>query len=322
MAKVLVLTDLSGLPEATATLSKIGELQNAWDKSGRELRHLIQQADYIFTNPNKRTVFLGEAALSNAADLKVICTASTGLTHIDVPYCSSRGIEIISLREERELLKNLPSTAELALGLTLSALRNIIPSSLDVQLGNWDYRVWMGSQLRGQAVGVVGLGRLGGMYAEMIHSLGSEVFFYDPFVDNSSIAKKVDSLEDMVRVCRVVSLHAHVTDESKSIIGGSILRSAKSDLVLINTARGELVDENAVLNFIRSNPNSAYYTDVLASEHLGPLESPVVAESKLNSRVVVTPHVGGMTFEGQKLAYSHAARMLLTWHNARIFSED
>lgn len=317
MTKVLVLTDLSSLPEVTATLSKIGELQNSWDKSDRELRSLIQEADYIFTNPNKRTVFLGEAALSSASKLRAICTASTGLTHIDIPYCSSRGIEIISLREERELLKSLPSTAELALGLTLNALRNIIPSSLDVKLGNWDYRVWMGSQLRGQAVGVIGLGRLGTMYAKMVHSLGSEVYYFDPFVDDSTFAKKVDSLEELFSVCRVVSLHAHVTEESKSIISSSILKSAKPDLILINTARGELVEEEAVLNFIRSNPNSGYFTDVLANEHLGPFESPVVAESKLNARVVVTPHVGGMTHEGQRLAYSHASKLLLKWHNAQ-----
>lgn len=308
--RILVLTDISQLDEVQTTLESIGEVISAQDMLTSDIASLVKETDYIFTNPNKSTIYLGWKVLSEAKNLKAICTASTGLTHIDADYCLSRGIKIISLRNERELLSQLPSTAELALGLTLNGLRNIPGATRDVEAGNWDYRKWMGSQMKGQSVGVVGLGRLGRMYADFCASMGANVSYFDPFIQWDAPFRRIASPHQLFEENRVVSLHAHVENGSGKIVTSDVLKVARSDLILVNTARGELVDESALLSFLTQNPSSQYLADVLSEEHA--ISDNLILEAVHigSSQITLTPHVGGMTKEGQKLAYIYAAERL------------
>jgi D-3-phosphoglycerate dehydrogenase len=312
LPKILVLTDVSLLPEVTEVLNRIGSVECAWDSDASDILTSIQTADYIFTNPNKGTIFLGSEQLSGSRNLKAICSASTGLTHIDLSFCEANQIKVLSLRNEKNLLESLPSTAELALALTLIGLRRLIPAIDDAKHGNWDYRHLMGSQFFGQDVGVVGLGRLGRMYANFAKSFGARVFFYDPFIEFSDIAQKLSTLSEIFERCRIVSLHAHVS-ESSPIITEEVLSKSRQDLILVNTARGELVDEKYLCHFLAARPGVTYLADVLQDEKQDVSLSQLLVQSKHMSNVFITPHIGGMTIEGQKKAYLHAAKMLESW---------
>jgi len=312
--RICVLTDVSHLPDVLSELSSFGELRFAYDLPKDDIKSEIALADYIFTNPNKATVFLGEEVLAKATKIKAICTASTGLTHVDLEYCAARGIQVISIRNDRSFLKELPSTAELALTLTLMGLRKIREGLLSVESGNWDYRPLIGSQFRGQSVGVIGLGRLGSMYASFAEALGASVFYVDPDVHHSGYVR-LKKLSELFEECRVVSIHAHAETHMPPLVDHKVLSSARPDLLLVNTARGELVDEDAVLEFLSRNPSSQYLADVLHQEYKL-AETAVYQRFLVSNQITLTPHVGGMTHEGQTMAYTRAAKKLTDWIRA------
>ena len=318
MPKVLILTDISGLPEVVKTLSSIGELIFGYDLPKPLLEELVGEVDYIFTNPNKSTIFLDENVLRSADRLKIICTASTGLTHIDTGYCDSKGIRVLSLREERSVLLQLPGTAELALALSLIGLRNVVSSFRSVTEGHWDYRNWIGSQMKGQTVGILGMGRLGSMYAHFCDQMGAKVSYFDPSPkSDAGTYRKLSSVKELFQENRVVSLHAHVNSETERVISQEVLEAANPKLILVNTARGELLDEQALVAFLKNNSESQYLADVISNEH-DLLNSPIYKFIGQSSQVLITPHIGGMTLEGQSIAYLHAAKKL--WDAVRTNS--
>lgn len=306
--RICVLTDISHLEDVYFELSGVGELHLSFDLPIEDMKLEIEHADYIFTNPNKATVYLGEQVLAKAKNLKAICSASTGLTHIDLDYCAVRGVQVISIRKDRAFLEELPSTAELALTLTLMGLRNIREGLLSVSSGNWDYRPLIGSQFRGQSVGVIGLGRLGSMYASFAKALGGDVFYVDPNVRSKKYTR-FEKVEELFEECRVISVHAHAEPQLPPIVDLGALSGARPNLILVNTARGEVVDEEAVLEFLSRNPSSQYLADVLRQEEKL-AQSSVYQRFLASKQVTLTPHVGGMTHEGQTKAYMHAAKKL------------
>ena len=110
----------------------------------------------IFTNPNKSNIFLGKSNLTSFKNLKYICTASTGTLHIDKSFCEERGINIISLTEERHIINKIPSTAEHAFALMLSSLRNINLAPQSISRNEWDYEPFLGRQIKSLTIGVIG----------------------------------------------------------------------------------------------------------------------------------------------------------------------
>lgn len=311
---ILVITDLENVPSVKKQLQQLGHLIYLPDASPAEALDAVRGVEYIFTNPNNSKVFIGREMLGAATKLRAVCTASTGLTHVDVTLARAQGVEVLSLTKEMQLLRQLASTAELALGLTISLLRHLVPAANSVQKGHWDYRKFMGKQVRNQKIGIVGLGRLGSMYARYVAAMGAEVMVYDPYVTSGDVETQAyhfcENIIEMFESCDVISLHAHANEETKNIINPAVLAVAKEHLVLINTARGELVDEQALIKFLNANPKACYGADVVSDETLGGASSPIVQMSLNSSRVIVTPHIGGMTLDGQALAYAHAAKML------------
>lgn len=308
----LVITPIDHLPAVVAELEMFSTLKYEISGNPERVLEAAQEANYIFTNPNTKAVHLNREILSRAKNLRAICTASTGQTHIAVDDFHSAGVAILSLREEHELLEQLPSTAELALALSLTGLRRLFPAIQSTLRNQWNYLDFYGSQVKGSCVGIVGLGRLGRMYASFMSALGADVRYFDPWVENPNFARE-KTLASLIRFADVLSLHAHVNASSFEMINASSLNEAKPGLILVNTARGELVNEGDIKSFLNAHPEALYLSDVLADEHLGVSATPLL--SLLGKQVFLTPHVGGMTHQGQAKAFLHAASML------RIFDE-
>ena len=257
-------------------------------------------ARYLFTNPNKQNFMLDEEVLQFSF-LEVINTVSTGLNHIDMDYCEQNDIDVWSLKEDYELINDLPSTSELAFGLMMSLLRNIPKSFHSVRDGNWDYEPYVGHQVKGKTVGVIGYGRLGKIMCRLFDGWGVKVLVNDPYtytlrqdiptVDRGTLLKKSD----------VVFLHTHVTDETRGMVDDEFLSQMKQGSYLVNTARGELVDEGSIIKSIEQGHLKGYGTDVIRDEFGNRENSKLVKFSKINN-VIITPHVGGMTVEGQHKA--------------------
>lgn len=276
-----------------------------------ELRHVLceQKPEIIFTNPNQQAFVIDEHLLNNTS-IKHICTASTGLNHIDVSYCKRHHINIVSLTKEIQILNSITSTAELAFCLMLMSIRHVIPAVESVKKGSWSWEPYLGRQLKNLTVGVIGFGRLGKMFSHYAKSFGSKVFVYDPYqtIDNS-MYEQLSSLEEMFKQCDVISLHVHVNDETRHMINEHVLSFAKPNCVLINTSRGEIVKECAIYQSLVQNNIAHYACDVLESEFSEKVESPLLRLD--NRKVTITPHIGGSSIDAQNVAYNRALHMLI-----------
>lgn len=289
----------------------MGELLIRENSPLEDLYEELALAEAVFTNPNRARFFLGTDFFARAKNLKVVCTASTGTNHIDVAQASQKGIEVISLRSEKALLEKIPSTAELALALSLAMIRHIVPASSSVAKGNWDYLPFIGRQFSEMTVGVVGLGRLGTAYARLVRPLAKRVVYFDPFVDSQGYPERMSSLESLFEVADLVSLHVHPGSETTNMVNSKVLGFAKPNVVLINTSRGELFEEQEVVDFLLKNAHARVGTDVLVDEVRNRQDSPILRHSRVSDQVLVTPHIGGMTLEGQTLAFQTAAQNMV-----------
>lgn len=242
-------------------------------------------------------IHVNKELIDSAPKLKIIATATTGLDHIDKKHAESKGITIISLKNETAFLRSITSTAELALGLMLAILRKIPSAHTHVLSGAWDREAFRGHTVSGKILGIVGLGRLGEMMQRYGESLGMKVIFTDP-IKAGSIA-----LETLLQQSDVVTLHAHLSEETENMINTQHLALMKPSAVLINTSRAQLVDENAIIQALQKGTLAGYATDVLADElslNKKDVSNPLTVYAKTHDNVIITPHIGGTTVESRE----------------------
>ena len=212
---ILCLTPIKHLDGIYDYLESFGEVYYNPDLNKDEFNFLhMGDYDVIFCNPNKQKYLLNEETLGEFNG--TILTASTGLNHIDTDYCKSKDIKVLSLTEDMRLLEQLPSTAELAFGLMLSIMRNIPNSFEDVKVGGWDYDMFMGHQLKGKRIGVIGYGRLGKMMIRYCWGFGMYPAVYDPY-------KEYNNLDMVLKSADVISLHVNATDETRHMVDKKFL---------------------------------------------------------------------------------------------------
>ena len=294
--KILCLTPIKHLDGIYEYLNSFGRIDYLPDSPANVIRDTVSILNYdvIFCNPNKQNYKLDEYILKHFNG--TILTASTGLNHIDIDYCNEKGIKVMSHKEDMELLNELPSTSELAFGLMSSMLRNIPSSFDDVKKGNWDYDSHMGHQLKGKTIGIIGYGRLGKMMTDYCYAFGMNTLPYDPY--------KFDAdFELLLKISDVISLHVHANDETRHMIDKKVLGKMKNNSYIVNTSRGEIVNEHDIVDALRSGKLKGYATDVIEDEYGNRENSPILNGIKEGLNILVTPHVGGMTWEGQQKAY-------------------
>lgn len=160
-------------------------------------------------------------------------------------------------------------------------------------------------------IGVIGYGRLGSMYAGYCKAFGSRVLVFDPYktVDKEDL-EQVSDLKELLVSSDVVALHVHVNDETQGMINAECLSQMRDDVLLVNTSRGDIVNEDDLVAFLSKNPQARVATDVLADEVRKRLASPLLRYAAESDQVTITPHIGGMTREAQEIAYGHAAQRL------------
>ena len=210
----------------------------------------------MFTNPNNSRVFLGKEILENS-NLKCITTTSTGTIHIDMDY-AKKNINIINLSREIEVLEGITSTAEHAFLLMLSGIRNIFPAVNSVSKKSWNYEPFVGRQLTSLEIGVMGYGRLGKMFANYSKAFSANVRIYDPFVKCEEYPQ-YKNLKDFLNNLDVLSLHIHASKENLGIINKDFLSYCKNGLLIVNTSRGEIVNESDLLSYLNKNNKSKYF---------------------------------------------------------------
>lgn len=301
--KIACLTPVSHIPNVLENLKSLGEVAYYPYADYLFANSVIKNSDIIFVNPNKMTYRLDSVSFTDSS-LKYIVTASTGTHHIDLEAAHKNNIQVISLTNASHIIEKIPSTAEHAFGLTLALIRNIPKAMTSVKAGFWDYEPYIGIELKNKTVGVIGYGRLGKMYADFARAFGCNVLYYD-------IKGDCDTLEDIQDKAHIISLHVHLNSSNWYMISYDFLSKLKQKPYLINTSRGDLVNEQALLVALENKTLSGYATDVLSHE-LGYTDSSPIVQAMDKYNIVVTPHIGGMTVEAQEKAYNGVIELLKT----------
>ena len=231
--------------------------------------------------------------------LRAILSNTTGIAHIDIDAAAKRGIEVISLVDEQAFLAGITATAEHAVGLMLALWRRIPWSYSTVLVGDWN-RFDHGAprMLSRMSLGIVGLGRLGRRMARYGAAFGMTVRYFDPHVDDADGPERCGTLTELIAASDVVSLHAPATAGTRHMIGEAELAAFRPEAILVNTARGELVDEAALVAALRDGRLAGAATDVLDGEFapgFSPLQHPLVEYARRHDNLLITPHIGGST---------------------------
>jgi D-3-phosphoglycerate dehydrogenase len=288
-------------PKAKEILDKVGKVDYEIP-SQKQLLKIIGDYDYVLCGLGLN---FDKEVLSKAKKLKAIATATTGLDHIDMKFAEEKGIKILSLRGENEFLDTITGTAELALGLMITLVRNMHIAYPAVLNGEWDREKFKGHSLYGQTLGIVGLGRLGKMMARYGKALGKRVIFYDPKIDHNHTFdyKKVD-FDELLKESDYISIHVHLTPETEYMFNKDSISKMKPSAYIINTSRGKIVHEKDIIDAIKKKKIAGYATDVLdgelvfinndCSEHI------IVKHAKTNPNILIVPHIGGMTHESRR----------------------
>lgn len=236
---------------------------------------------------------LDERVLRTLGRLKYIVTPTTGTDHIDMKFCAKGGISVISLQGEESFLRTITPTAELTYALILSIYRCLIPAVQGVRRGEWDREKYVGQEIWGKTIGIIGLGRLGSMVARVAEIFGAKVIYFDPFVESKSY-QRCRTLGSLARQSDIITLHAPLVDTTQGMINKKFFASCKETAIFINTSRGGIVREDDLLYALRRKQIAGAGLDVLSNE-VGKkkLKNPLIDYAKQNSNLIITPHIGG-----------------------------
>ncbi|MFX1376783.1 MAG: hydroxyacid dehydrogenase [Promethearchaeota archaeon] len=259
-----------------------------------QLKEEIKKYDGIVIRSRTK---LTADVLNNARNLKVIGRAGVGLDNVDKQKATEMNIEVFNTPEAPAI-----SVAELALGLMLSLARKISHADRTTHQGQWNKNQYLGYTLKGKKLGLIGFGNIAKHLAKITLGMGVNVGVYSRFskgqiaIDEAkefgcSIYK---SIEDLVKDAQIISLHIPATPQTENIINENLIKLMKKDTVIINTARGKLIDEEALIKALKNGNISGAALDVYRQE---PLKNPELI--KLDENLILTPHIGSQSIENQ-----------------------
>ncbi|MEM8993624.1 MAG: phosphoglycerate dehydrogenase [Acidobacteriota bacterium] len=241
--------------------------------------------------------------LKKGTSLKVVGRAGIGVDNVDTKAATQLGILVVNAPTA-----NLISATEHTFALLLAVARNVTKADADLRSGQWNRKKWVGAELQGKTLGIIGYGRIGQQVARRARAFDMKIVAYDPFLSDEVVRRaeaEPMELDAMLGVADVVTLHVPLTDETRDILNAERLPKMKEGAVLINCARGGTVDEDALYELLESGHIAGAGLDVFAQE---PPEDYRLAR---HPRVVATPHLGAQTQEAQVRISTQTARMVV-----------
>jgi D-3-phosphoglycerate dehydrogenase len=228
--------------------------------------------------------------INAGTNLKVVGRAGVGLDNVDKKAADARGIKVVNTPSATSV-----TVAELALGHMLACARSIPQATQSLREGKWEKKTFKGTELFGKTLGLIGAGRIGTELGKRALAMGMKVQVYDPLIKECPVGNACD-LPELLKTADYISLHVPKTDQTKHIINKESIAQMKKGVVIVNCARGGVVDEEALYEGLKSGQVGAAALDVFENEP--------IKDFKLFSlpNVIGTPHVGAQTREGQERA--------------------
>lgn len=282
-------------PQHWQILTKLGKVKRfdvPVDIPGKKLGKMVKGFHAIIAgvNPNYPVDFFKETK----GTLKIIARHGIGYNNVDIQAASAAGVVVTKVpgKDEQEAM------AEHVVTLMLSAMRKIDNARQAVRKGGWhDRPKFVGTEVRGRVLGVIGIGNIGRRAAEIVRKgFGAKVIAYDSRLSAAEVRRRGAepvSLKKLLKTSDIISLNCSLTKENRHFMNASVFRSVRQGLVLVNTARGELVEQKALLAALKSGRVSAYACDVVEGEPITNTKHPLLK----HPNVIVVPHIGAYTQE-------------------------
>ncbi|MCC6017538.1 MAG: D-2-hydroxyacid dehydrogenase [Candidatus Verstraetearchaeota archaeon] len=292
--KILVADEISS--EGIDALKKAGfELDLRFDITYDELKKIIPNYEGLIVRSRTK---VDSEIIKAGVNLRFIGRAGVGLDNIDVKAAESRGITVLNTPEIAAT-----SVSELVFGMLLSLVRKISVCDRLMKMGEWPKKFAMGFELKDKTIGIIGIGRIGKEVAKKAKAFGMRVIYYDIIRLDPSVERELGveyfELDDLLKNSDIVTLHVPLTPQTKYLINEDKFKLMKKGAIIINTSRGAVIDNKALLKYLKNGHLYGACLDVFENEP--PKES---WEKELISleNVVVTPHIGSMTVEAQRMA--------------------
>jgi D-3-phosphoglycerate dehydrogenase len=306
--KILDMADITAYPGVFEPLAKLADVVSLPPEQSM-LYDRIPEFHAYFASLQVRA---DRPVLERAGQLRVIATSSTGTDHLDLVAAAERHITILSLKNDTEFLDGITATAELAWGLLLAVVRRLPWATAAAFRGDWARDRFRGRQLSGKTLGILGYGRLGRMVAEYGKAFRMKVLACDVRPVRPADGVTMVDFETLLRQSDVLSVHIHLTEETRGLLDERALARMKPGAVLINTSRGAVVNEAALLAALESGQLAGAGVDVICGEWDANLAShPLIRYANAHENLVISPHIGGVTYESQHLAMEHTVAKLL-----------
>tara|TARA_B100001248_G_scaffold89723_1_gene66282 strand:- start:10634 stop:12220 length:1587 start_codon:yes stop_codon:yes gene_type:complete len=288
MPKVLISDKLS--PKAEKIFTERGiEVDVITGLERDELIKIIAKYDGLAIRSSTKVT---QKVLDAASNLKVVGRAGIGVDNVDIPYATSKGVAVMNTP-----FGNAITTAEHAISLIMSLVRNIPQANESTHGGKWEKSKYMGTEITGKTLGLIGCGNIGSIVADRALGLKMKVLAYDPFLTEEKAlelqVRKVE-LDELLSSSDIITLHVPMTDQTANIINKDSLEKCKDGVRIVNCARGGLVDEKALKKYIENGKVSGAAIDVFELE---PATDSIFFGME---EVICTPHLGASTLEAQE----------------------
>jgi D-3-phosphoglycerate dehydrogenase len=270
-----------------------------------ELLRVIGDYEVIITRSGTT---VDRELLDVAKSLKLVARAGVGIDNVDVDYASSKGVIVVNAP-----LGNTNSAAEHAMALLLSFCRNITKANASLKSGEWKRAPFTGVELKGKTAGVIGLGKVGGRVATRLKAFECEVLACDPYIALKrahDLGVKLVSHDEIYKNCDIITLHTPLNDETRDMIGEREMAMMKHGVIIVNAARGGIINEEALLKYLKTGKVAGAAVDVFSEE---PPKTEILKELIAQERLVVTPHLGANTFEAQVNVAVDVSREILNY---------
>ena len=275
------LTDLRAIPDVSVRYHP--------DCPVKQLHELVQTCQVLIT---RSETTIDKELIDRAPRLRIIGRAAVGVANIDLEYATTKGILVLNCPG-----KNTNAAAELTFALIMSMVRNVHAAATHVQQGGWDRHRFKGRELRQRKIGVVGLGHVGHRVCKFAHGFDMQVYGYDPYLPQARFAQyevqRIESLAELAEICEILTVHVPLNNETRGMIDRDIMRKLGKHGILVNAARGDVIEREDLLQALQQDELGAVGLDTWHDEpHID-------ASLRTHAKVFGTPHIGASTEEAQ-----------------------
>ncbi len=267
----------------------------------QDIGYVFEQCDALFI---RLGVKIEGKLLPNTFRCKYILCPATGTDHIQLMRHQRDSLKIISLKGNNEFLEQLPATAEHTLALMLVLLRKLYPAIHSVKNKTFDRHAFKSYELAGKNVGIIGFGRLGQRVASYVTALGARVLVFDTDKHKMERAGELAcrNIDQLLSNSDIVTLHVDLREDNKDMVNLSFLEKMKTSALLINTSRGQLVNERDLIYALENKRISGAALDVVQDEPWPNQEGELLSYCRYNDNLIITPHTGGYSYESLEKA--------------------